>query len=156
MPANITFGRRERSANETDMVTIRDAEESDRHFLERMFVEAVLWDPKMKRQSFDSLILVPQLRRYFIDWGRPSDVALIASVEQASGRGLVPVLHIRGARLRLRAGIDSRARHCSRFRVAWSIHRNQTARGTSQYRQCARVSGPESQRNCRKPGPAPL
>src|SRR5262249_44509610 len=31
------------------------------------------------RQSLAKLLLVPQLRPYFIDWGRPSDVALIAN-----------------------------------------------------------------------------
>ena len=65
-------------------VSIRDAEESDRRFLEHMFIEAVLWDPAVKRQSLDRLLLVPELRRYVIDWGRPGDLALIATVAQAS------------------------------------------------------------------------
>lgn len=64
-------------------VNIREGLESDRCFLESMFVEAVLWDPAMKRQSLENLLLVPELRRYFIDWGRPDDVALIATVEHA-------------------------------------------------------------------------
>ena len=46
-------------------------------------MEAVLWDPAMKRQSLETLLLVPQIRRYFIDWGRPGDVALIATVDRA-------------------------------------------------------------------------
>jgi ribosomal protein S18 acetylase RimI-like enzyme len=65
-------------------VNIRAGEEPDRRFLEHMFIEAVLWDPAMKRQSLDRLLLVPELRRYFIDWGRPGDLALIATVESAS------------------------------------------------------------------------
>lgn len=62
------------------VVTIRGAEISDRHFLESMFVEAALWHPEMERQSLDDLLRIPQLQRYFIDWGRPSDAALIAEV----------------------------------------------------------------------------
>jgi len=62
------------------VVNIRDAEASDQHFLESMFVEAALWDPAMKRQSLDGLLRIPQLRRYFIDGGRAGDVALIATV----------------------------------------------------------------------------
>ena len=64
-------------------VNIREAQKSERCFLEGMFVEAVLWDPAMKRQSLETLLLVPQIRRYFIDWGRPGDVALIATVDRA-------------------------------------------------------------------------
>ena len=64
-------------------VNIRDGAESDRRFLEHMFIEAVLWDPAMKRQGLDSLLLVPELRRYFVDWGRPGDLALIGFVEES-------------------------------------------------------------------------
>jgi len=60
-------------------MNIRDAEPADRTFLESMFVEAVLWDPRMPRQALRALLVAPQLRRYFDDWGRPGDVALIAS-----------------------------------------------------------------------------
>jgi GNAT superfamily N-acetyltransferase len=61
------------------VVTVRAANVSDHQFLESMFVEAALWDPGMARQTLASLLRVPQLRPYFVDWGRPSDVALIAS-----------------------------------------------------------------------------
>ena len=60
-------------------MTIRDAEPTDRTFLESMFVEAVLWDPRMPRQPLEALVVDPHLRRYFEDWGRSDDVALIAS-----------------------------------------------------------------------------
>ena len=67
------------------MVTnIREANGADQGFLESMFVEAVVWDPGMARQSLANLLVVPQLQRYFLDWGRPSDVALIASVRESS------------------------------------------------------------------------
>ena len=61
------------------VVTIRAANISDHQFLESMFVEAALWDPGMARQTLASLLRVPQLRPYFVDWGQPNDVALIAS-----------------------------------------------------------------------------
>ncbi len=62
--------------------TIRAAEPSDQPFLESMFVEATLWDPNAARQSLGDLLLVPDLRRYYAGWGRPTDVALIGRVEE--------------------------------------------------------------------------
>jgi GNAT superfamily N-acetyltransferase len=66
------------------VVTVRAANVSDHHFLESMFVEAALWDPGVARQTIASLLRVPQLSPYFVDWGRPSDVALIASAADRS------------------------------------------------------------------------
>src|SRR5436309_6955227 len=68
------------------VVTVRAANVSDQQFLESMFVEAALWDPGMARQTLASLLRVPQLRPYFVDGGRPSDVALVASA--AAGRSV--------------------------------------------------------------------
>ncbi len=82
-PLTAAFGERNRDSRSM-VVNICDAEGADQDFLERMFVDAALWDPDMKRQSLDGLLRVPQLRRYFIDWGRPSDVALIAKVGERS------------------------------------------------------------------------
>ena len=66
------------------VVTVRAANISDHQFLEGMFVEAALWDPGMARQTLASLLRVPQLRPYFVDWGQPNDVALIASAADRS------------------------------------------------------------------------
>lgn len=47
-------------------------------FLERMFVEAALWRPEWPRVELATLLEQPMLARYFGDWGRPDDLALIA------------------------------------------------------------------------------
>jgi GNAT superfamily N-acetyltransferase len=71
-----------RISEHTLVTNIREAQSSDQEFLESMFVEAALWNPVTPRQSFASLLRMPEFRRYFIEWGRPSDVALIASVQE--------------------------------------------------------------------------
>ena len=76
-PHNRTFGELGWDSKKA-IVNIRDADSTDRKFLESMFVEAALWDPSMPRQPLEALLLVPRLSRYVGDWGRPSDVALIA------------------------------------------------------------------------------
>jgi ribosomal protein S18 acetylase RimI-like enzyme len=66
------------------MVDIRAARPSDHDLLQRMFVDATLWDPGMTRQSLAELLRVPEIRRYFADWGGPGDTALIADVDGTS------------------------------------------------------------------------
>jgi GNAT superfamily N-acetyltransferase len=50
----------------------------DEAFLARMLVEAVFWDPDMKRQSVDEVLARPELARYVRGWGRAGDDALAA------------------------------------------------------------------------------
>jgi ribosomal protein S18 acetylase RimI-like enzyme len=50
----------------------------DASFLERMFVEAALWRPEWPRADLEVLIQQPMLARYFRDWGRTGDLALLA------------------------------------------------------------------------------
>ena len=63
---------------------VRVALPSDRPFLEEMFEDATAWDDNMARFSLDQLLRIPRLRRYYIDWGRPTDVALVAGVGDES------------------------------------------------------------------------
>jgi GNAT superfamily N-acetyltransferase len=63
-------------------VEVRDAGPQDLPFLERMFVEATSWDPNAPRQTLAALLAVPEIRRYFVDWGqRAGDRALLALAE---------------------------------------------------------------------------
>lgn len=60
------------------MTRLRAAIAGDRAFLERMFVEAALWRPEWPRVPLAVLVERPELARYFSDWGRAGDAALIA------------------------------------------------------------------------------
>ena len=56
-----------------------DARADDRAFLREMSLEAFFWHEAAVRVSVEELVAIPEVARYFADWGREGDTAIIAA-----------------------------------------------------------------------------
>jgi ribosomal protein S18 acetylase RimI-like enzyme len=63
---------------EAARLSFHRATAEDRQFLGEMFVEAALWRPEWPRVRPDELLSRAELARYFADWGRAGDTAIVA------------------------------------------------------------------------------
>jgi len=69
--------------NGQQSITLRDARPDDHEFLREMSLEAMLWREDAARPAVDELLAIPEVARYFSEWGRQGDTAVIV----ASGSG---------------------------------------------------------------------
>ena len=64
-------------------LVIRRARPDDAEFLREMLFEAVYWRVAMPRPAIDEALARPELAKVFAGWGRPGDLAMVAT----DGRG---------------------------------------------------------------------
>jgi predicted nucleic acid-binding protein len=61
---------------ESYIIRIMRVEEID--FLKEMLFEAIFLPQEIKNELSKDIINQPELKKYFIDWGRPGDLAYVA------------------------------------------------------------------------------
>jgi GNAT superfamily N-acetyltransferase len=70
------------------MITIRPLQPNDEPFVLDMAWEYLAMNPERRTRGRDAVMALPQVRRYFVGWGRPGDTGVVAVTKDGQRLGV--------------------------------------------------------------------